>query len=289
MRSRRALLYMPGDDWRKIAKAAALEVDCVCMDMEDGTAFNRKVEARSTIARALQELDFGRSEKLARINGVGTGLEQQDLWAVLPYHPDGIVLPKCESAEQLNWLDAEMEKAELRFGWPLRSLRVLAIVETALGILNLREIAPHPRLDALIFGGEDFAASVGATRTAEAEELLYARLALVTACGAYGLQALDIVTIEFRDRDFVYAQALRGAGFGFSGKQIIHPAQIEPAQSAFTPSNESIAYAQRVVSTFETHQGDGKGAYELDGKMIDLPLLKNAEKVLERARAAGKI
>lgn len=289
MRARRALLYMPGDDWRKISKAASLGVDCVCMDMEDGTAFSRKAEARQTIARALQELSFGRSEKLVRINGVGSGLESADLWAVLPFHPDGIVLPKCESAEQLNWLDSEIEKAELRYGWPLRSVRVLAIVETALGILNLRQIASHPRLDALIFGGEDFAASVGATRSPEAQELLYARLALVTACAAYGLQAIDIVTIEFRDPEYIYQQALQGAALGFSGKQIIHPAQMEAAQKAFTPSESAIAYAQRVVATFEAHQGEGQGAYELDGKMIDLPLLKNAQKVLERAQAAGKI
>ncbi|GAB4399145.1 MAG: citrate (pro-3S)-lyase subunit beta [Anaerolineales bacterium] len=288
MRSRRALLYMPGDDWKKITKAITLGVDSICMDMEDGTALNRKAEARASIAKALDELNFGRSEKLVRINGVGSGLETQDLQAVIDHHPQGVVLPKCESRQQLDWLSGEIEKAERRNGWPLNSIRILALAESALGILNLPEIVRHPRLDAIIFGGEDFAASIGATRSMEAWELFYARSAVVTACAAYGLQAIDIVNIEFRNTDFVFDEALAGARMGFTGKQIIHPAQVEPVQQAFTPSDEAIAYAQRVVETFEANQREGKGAYDLDGKMIDMPLVKNAQKVLERARAAGK-
>jgi citrate lyase subunit beta-like protein len=288
MHPRRALLYMPGDDWKKITKSLTLGVDCICMDMEDGTAFSRKAEARTTIAKALQELDFGVSEKLARLNSIGSGFEADDLEAVIHFHPDGIVLPKCESREQVEWVSQRIEKAELEHGWPLSSVRMLVGVETALGLLNLREIASHPRLDGIIFGGEDFAASVGAVRTPEATELLYGRLATVTACAAYGLQAIDMVTIDFRNPEVVRAEADLGAKLGFSGKQIIHPAQVEPVQAAFTPSDEAIAYARRVVETFEAHQHEGRGAYELDGKMIDLPLFKNAQKVLDRARAAGK-
>ncbi len=289
MHSRRALLYMPGDDWKKITKAITLGVDCICMDMEDGVAISRKAEARSTIARALQELDFGKSEKLARINAVGSGWENDDLQAVLPYRPDGIVIPKVEEYAQIEWASQIIEAAELKYGWPLQSIRILIGVETARGILNLKEIAAHPRLDAIIFGGEDFAASIGATRTPEAIELLYAREAVVVACAAFDLQAIDIVTIDFKNLEALRAEAEFGARLGFSGKQIIHPAQVEPVQEAFTPSAEAIAYAQRIVETFEASQREGRGAYALDGKMIDMPLLKNAQKVLERARAAGKV
>jgi citrate lyase beta subunit len=280
---------MPGDDWKKITKAITLGVDCICMDMEDGVAISRKAEARSTIARALQELDFGKSEKLARINAVGSGWENDDLQAVLPYRPDGIVIPKVEEYAQIEWASQIIEAAELKYGWPLQSIRILIGVETARGILNLKEIAAHPRLDAIIFGGEDFAASIGATRTPEAIELLYAREAVVVACAAFDLQAIDIVTIDFKNLEALRAEAEFGARLGFSGKQIIHPAQVEPVQEAFTPSAEAIAYAQRIVETFEASQREGRGAYALDGKMIDMPLLKNAQKVLERARAAGKV
>ncbi len=155
--------------------------------------------------------------------------------------------------------------------------------------MNLKEIASHPRLDALIFGGEDFAASVGATRTQDAVELLYARQAVVTTAAAFGLQAIDIVTIDFKDIEALRKESEFGAQLGFTGKQIIHPAQVEPVQAAFTPNNEAIAHAKRIVETFEARQKEGKGAYALDGKMIDMPFLKNAQKVLDRAKAAGKI
>ncbi len=289
MHSRRALLYMPGDDWKKITKALTLGVDCICMDMEDGVALGQKAEARATIARALQELDFGKSEKLARINAVGSGLERDDIQAVLPYRPDGIVIPKVESYEQIEWGSALIAAAEAEYGWQPGSIRMLVGVETARGILNLKEIASHPRLDAIIFGGEDFAASIGATRTAEAIELLYARQAVVIACAAYGLQAIDIVTIDFKNLDLVRAEAEFGARLGYSGKQVIHPAQVEPVQAAFTPDEQAIAQAKRIVAGFEASQEEGKGAFALDGKMIDMPLHKNAQKVLERARAAGRV
>ena len=285
MPSRRALLYVPGDNWKMITKSVTLGVDSICMDMEDGTAVSRKAEARATIAKALQELDFGVSEKLARINSVDSGWEKDDIDAVLPYHPDGIVIPKVESFEHVEWASQIIEAAELKYGWPINSIRILIGVETAKGIMNLEEITSHPRLDAIIFGGEDFAASIGATRTKEAIELLYARQAVVVACAANDLQAIDIVTIDYKDIEALRIESEFGARLGFSGKQIIHPAQVEPVQTAFTPNDETIAYAKRIVETFEASQKEGKGAYSLDGKMIDMPLLKNARKVLERAKA----
>ncbi|CAG0993417.1 (S)-citramalyl-CoA lyase [Anaerolineae bacterium] len=288
MHSRRALLYMPGDNWKMITKSITLGVDSICMDMEDGTAVNKKAEARLTIAKALGELDFGASEKLARINSVGSGWEKDDIESVLPYRPDGIVIPKVESYDHVEWAAKIIEAAELKYGWPMNSIRILIGVETAKGILNLKEIAAHPRLDAIIFGGEDFAASIGATRTKDAVELLYAREAVVVACAANDLQAIDIVTIDYKDLEALKIESQFGAGLGFSGKQIIHPNQVPVVQEAFTPSEDAIAYARRIVETFEASQKEGKGAYALDGKMIDMPLLKNAQKVLARAKAAGK-
>jgi len=281
---------MPGDDRRKIEKATRLGVDSICMDMEDGVAANQKAEARAVIAQAVKDLDFGQTERCIRINGIGTGLEKRDLAAALATRPDAIVVPKIETAEQVKWVSDHIETYELSSNAKLGGIRLLVGVETAKGILNLKEIAgADKRLEAIIFGGEDFAASIGAVRTKEATELLYARQATVTACSANDLQAIDIVFIDFKDNEGLRLEAEQGAGFGFSGKQIIHPNQVPVVQEAFTPSEEAIAYAKRVVESFDASQRAGKGAYALDGKMIDMPLLKNAEKVLDRAKAAGKL
>jgi len=281
---------MPGDDRRKIEKATALGVDCICMDMEDGVAITHKNEARAVIAQAMKDLDFGASERCIRINSFGSGFEKFDLAAAVATNPDCIVVPKIESAAQIREISEYIEIYERSSRMNIGSIRMLVGVETARGILNLKEIAEaDKRLEALIFGAEDFAASVGATRTQEATEVLYARSAVVTACAANELQAIDMVHIDFRDEEGLRLEAKQGARLGFSGKQIIHPNQVAAVQEAFTPSAEAIEYAQRVVRVFTASQKEGKGAFALDGKMIDMPLLKNAQKVLERAKAAGKL
>lgn len=290
MHSRRALLYMPGDDRRKIEKATTLGVDSICMDMEDGVAANKKAEARAVIAQAMKDLDFGNSERCIRINSIGSGLEKRDLVAALATNPDAIVVPKIESPDQVKWISEHIESYELSSNLKIGGIRLLIGVETAKGILNLKEIAEaDKRLEAIIFGAEDYAASIGAVRTKEATEVLYARSAVVTVCAANDLQAIDMVYIDFKDEEGLRVEAEQGAGLGFSGKQVIHPNQVSAAQEAFTPSDSAIEYAKRVVESFESSQKEGKGAYALDGKMIDMPLLKNAQKVLERAKAAGKL
>ena len=289
MHSRRALLYMPGDDRRKIEKATTLGVDCICMDMEDGVAMSRKTEARAIIAQAMRELDFGNAERCIRINSIGSGLESYDLVAALATNPDTIVVPKVESAAQVRWVSDHIESYELSSNRDVGSIRLMVGVETARGILYLRKIdEADRRLDAIIFGAEDYAASIGARRTKEGTEVLYARQAVITTCVANDLQAIDMVFIDFHDKEGLRLEAEQGAGWGFSGKQVIHPNQVPVVQKAFTPSEEEINYAKRVVETFEASQREGRGAYALDGKMIDMPLLKNARKVLDRARAAGK-
>jgi len=290
MHARRALLYMPGDDFRKIRKATTLGVDCICMDMEDGVAVNRKAVARETIVSALHTLDFGQSERLARINAIGSGLESDDLHSVLPHRPDGIVIPKVDTANQILWVNEQIASTETEYGWPEGSIILIAIIETARGIINLPTIAQAtPRLKALIFGAEDLAGDIGALRTGEGWEVFYARSAVVTHAAAFELQAIDMVFIDFHDIEGLRREAQQGAQMGFAGKQIIHPNQVESVQQAFTPDDESIARALCILEAFASHQEAGLGAFALDGKMIDAPSVKAAEHVLARARAAGKI
>jgi len=287
MKARRALLYTPGDDSSKIRKATTLDVDCICMDMEDGVALNQKMEARQTIVEALQTLDFGRSERLARINAVGSGFESEDLESALTANPDGIVIPKVENGGQIRWASDLIGSYEGKQGLPANQIRLLAVVESARGLINLNEIvSADERLDGIIFGAEDFAGDIGATRTRQGWEVFYARSAIVTHAAAYGLQAIDMVFIDLHDSDGLYAEAMEGARMAFTGKQIIHPNQVALVQRAFTPDEDAIAYAMRVMQAFEEHQQAGKGAFALDGKMIDAPIIKAARRVIERAQAA---
>lgn len=289
MRARRALLYMPGNELRKIQKALTLNVDCICMDLEDGVAVNRKAEARSTIASALQELDFGRSERLARINRVGSGLELEDLEAVLPSRPDGIVVPKIETAEEVRWVDEQISRAERSHGWPPNSLALIIQAETARGIVNLAETCSvSPRTQAVIFGAEDLAGDMGAMRTTEGWEVFYARSAVVTHAAAFGLQAIDMVYVDFHDPEGLRREALAGVRMGYAGKQIIHPNQVDIVQEAYTPSAEEIEKASSLMEAFREHQASGRGAFAWEGKMVDAPVVKAAGQVLARARAAGK-
>ncbi len=290
MRARRALLYTPGSDLNKIRKAASLDVDCLCMDMEDGVAVNQKDQARQNIREALQSLDFGRSEKLARINAVGSGLEEEDLAIVLPGRPDGIVIPKLEHAWQIQMISQKIAAFEAQAAWTTGDICLLVVVETALGLLNLREIASaDPRLQAIIFGAEDYTHDIGATRTPGGAEVLYARSSVVAHAAAFGLQAIDLVTVDFRDAEKLIQEANFGAQLGFHGKQVIHPNQVEAVQTAFTPSDAAIAQALRLVQEFERNQQAGQGAFALDGKMVDAPVVKAALKVLNLAKAAGKL
>lgn len=290
MPARRALLYVPGDDLHKIQKATTLDVDCICMDLEDGVAVNRKQSARETISNALRTLDFGRSERLVRINPVASTLVENDLQEILPAHPDGIVIPKVTHADQIRSISEQISNFEDENNESAGSIILIALIESAQGVVNLETVAAaDPRLVALIFGAEDFAADIGAQRSESGWEVFYARSAVVTYCAAHQLQAIDMVNIHFHDLEGLRAQSTQGARMGYVGKQIIHPNQVQIVQQAFTPADEEIQEAQTMIDNFNQHQAEGRGAFALDGIMIDAPMVKSAQSILERARAAGVI
>jgi citrate lyase beta subunit len=203
--------------------------------------------------------------------------------------PDGYVLPKVESTEQIEWLCWRLTEAEQAHGWAIGSMRVLANIETAKGVLNLRDIVEcDQRLDALLFGAEDLAANIGATRTREGAEVFYARSAVVLHAAAFGLQALDMVFFDFKDEEGLRREALDAARMGYVGKQIIHPSQIAPVHESFMPSEKEIAQARRVVEAYADYEARGTGSFALDGRLVDMPVVRLARQVLERAKLAEK-
>ncbi len=288
MRSRRALLYVPGNDLNKITKAAGLGVDGVILDLEDGVAINRKDEAREVIVKVLRDLNFGRSEKLVRINALSTGRAEADLRAVLPGRPDTVVVPKVDSAETLIEIDRIITTLESENHIPVGEISTMALIESGLAFINLTLIChSSQRLTGLILGAEDLAANVGMTRTPIGQELLYARSAMVMHAAAFGLQAIDMVQTDFKNLEMLQTESHQAAELGFSGKQIIHPAQVETVHQEFTPSPAAIEKALKVITGAQTAQESGKGAYSLDGEMVDMPVVKKAESTLAQARAAG--
>lgn len=287
-RLRRALLFMPGDAMPKIAKAVSLGVDSIVMDLEDGVALNQKAAARQTIVEALHTLDFGRSERLIRINPMGSEFAEADLRATIGARPDGYVLPKADFAEQVQAVAEFLTLEERARGWPAGSVRLLPIVETALGVVNVRETAgADDRVDALLFGAEDLAGDMGMQRTPEGWEVLYARSAVVTTAKAYRRQAIDIVYFDLQDLTGFEVECRFGRQLGYDGKMVIHPRQVEIAQRIFAPSPEEIERALRIVRAYAEAQAAGVGAFALDGRMVDMPVVRMAENTLHRARAAG--
>lgn len=294
---RRALLYTPGSDERKCSKAATqLDADVVVLDCEDGVAMNKKQDARHTIARLLTELDFGRSERAVRINPPRTDLAEDDLHALVGAPAplarlQALVAPKINSVGDVEWL---FERVRLLGGPALKDMprppALVLMCESAVGLLNLRSIleacrdAQAPlRVEACILGGDDMAASICAQRTRGSQELLFARQQTVLTCRAYGVQPIDIVQINFQDQQLLQEESREGASMGFAGKQVIHPAQVQPVQAAFSPSAEQLDWAVQLVAAFEAHQGEGRGAFVFNGHMIDMPTLLQAKNLLALA------
>ncbi|MGB7339125.1 MAG: CoA ester lyase [Phototrophicaceae bacterium] len=287
---RRALLFMPGDSRYKIEKGAGMAVDSIIMDLEDAIALNQKEVARAIVVDALREVDFGHSEALVRINQIIPGwIYQHDIAATVAQHPAGYVLPKVEDAAQVQHISELLTAAESEHGFEVGSIKLLAIIETAKGIVNLKEIAQSDvRLQALIFGAEDLAGDIGAHRSADGYEVFYARSAVVTHAKAFGLQAIDTVFVDLTaEADILSAETQFIRNMGYTGKLAIHPKQVAPIQAVFTPSLADIESSQKLIDAFNANQQAGTGVFEYEGKMIDMPMIRSAMAIIERARACG--
>jgi len=287
VRLRRSLLFVPGDSRRKIEKATTLPADSVVLDLEDAVAPANKPQARALVRAALHTLDFGARERLVRVNPWSSGLLADDVRETIAGKPDGYVIPKVRTVDELGRVCALIEAQARAHGMDASRMALLVLIETALGVMNLPAIAAFGApVQALIFGADDLAAEVGMVRTPAGLEVLYPRSAVAIAAAAHGLQAIDLVFPALNDEAGLEAECRFGRQLGYSGKMVIHPNQLAVVNRAFSPSAEEIARAQRIVQAAEAH---GYGAFALDGRMVDEPIVKQAQNVLARARAAGLI
>ncbi len=297
VRPRRSVLYVPLAPFKgsMVTKAAGM-ADVVVLDMEDGVHASAKTAARGAVGAALAEArraPAGGCEVAVRINPVGSGSEEEDLRAALlsgeQHAPDAIVLPKCDHLDHLRWLESSVVKhLSSRPGPPPRPVTLWGMVESATAVTSLGSIvsqAPEP-FSAFIFGGDDYAASVGATRTEGNEELRYARGAFLAHCKARGVSAIDIVCIDVSDAGLarLAREASEAGRDGWDGKQLIHPKQVEPTHAAFSPPDRAVAEARGILDAFDKQGGAGRGAFVYEGRMIDMPTVKQMRAIVAKAK-----
>jgi citrate lyase subunit beta/citryl-CoA lyase len=292
----RSMLFVPASRPDMLAKAAHSDADAVCLDLEDAVAPDQKEASRAHIVQALRSLDFGSRTRIVRINGLDTPFAYRDVIEVVEAagaQIDLIMLPKTNAARDVQFLDTLLAQIEARSGLA-RPIGVEAQIETASGFVWLREIAQSaPRLEALIFGPGDYAASMHMplANIGEADEhdAAYpghrwhaAMHAIVAAARANGLRCMDGPSANFRDTE-AFERACRVAlALGFDGKQCIHPAQLATANRVFAPAPGELAWARTVIAAYEQALAEGRGAITVNGKMIDAANLRMAQTVVRR-------
>lgn len=300
-RLERSVLLVPGSNLAMITKAAATDADAVCIDLEDAVAVTEKEAARANVRTALADLDFGRSLRMVRINGLDTPLAYRDLVEIVEDvgdRLDVVVVPKVGVPADVDFVDRLLTAIEGNRGID-RPIGIEALIETAAGGMNVREIAASsPRLEALVYGSGDYAASMQMPMDAIGEldenDALYPghrwhhiMHVVVGAARASGKRAIDGPFGGIRNPEGL-AQACRvGRAMGFDGKWCIHPAQVETVNATFVPSDRELARALAVVEAYEAAVSEGRGAVSVDGTMVDVASVRMSEAVVHRARMAG--
>ncbi len=288
-RLRRSRLYLPGNQPDLALNAGLFGADSIILDLEDSVSPEAKDQARLLVRNTLMTVDFGTSERIVRINPLSTDTGKRDLDAILYGIPDTLLIPKCESAQDIAVVDQQLRELESMHQLD-HPILLMPLIESAAGVLHAEDIATaSDRVVALCFGAEDFTANIGVQRTREGRESFHARNQIVLAARAAGIQALDTVYSDVADTEGLHQSTLESIQLGFDGRGVIHPGQIDPVHRAFQPTQDQIETAQAIVQAVEEANRRGSGVASLGNKMIDRPVVIRAEKILAMARAAKQI
>lgn len=256
----------------------------MCVDLEDSVAPGDKAAAREGLRDILPAMPRTGYKLLVRVNGLDTGLLEEDLAAAIGPHLDGISLPKANSPQVVQQVDAYLTFLEKTRGLPLGQVRILPWIESAQAVVGAAEILrASERVTAAQFGAEDFTADMGIQRTRGSKEFAWARAATAVACRAAGVWALDTPQPDFKDMDHLREDAAFARSIGYDGKYCIHPDQVPVVNEVFGPTPEELAWAKRVIDAYREGEARGIGAVSLDGEMIDRPVVVRAERLLEWA------
>lgn len=286
----RSLMFVPGSSEKMLTKAIGLDnLDVAMFDLEDGVTPHLKDEARKLVAGTLGA-DPGGPHRYVRINAVSSEWFEPDLEALIRPGLEGLVLPKVEEVAEVLTADRILAEREAPAGLEPSSVRLLVAIESARGLLNASSIAAcSPRVMGLMFGAEDFSLDIGAStsREGEARELLYARSAIVIAAASAKVQSVDGVWPDYRDPEGLRRDGMQARRLGFTGKSTFHPGQIDIINELFSPTEEELDYARRVVEAFDEARAAGQGSIALGGQLIDLPIVERARRRLRLHETLG--
>ncbi|HPY80488.1 MAG TPA: aldolase/citrate lyase family protein [Bacteroidales bacterium] len=286
-RHRFSRLYLPGNTPSLAINAGIHHPDGVILDLEDAVAPDKKFEAQFLVRNMLRGIDFYGAERMVRINQIPRGIEDLDF--IIPHNVNLILVPKCENREQIILLNEEIEKRKKRFNIT-STIWLMPIIESAAGVMNAYDIAKAaPNIVAMAIGLEDYTADLGVKRTLEGKESLFARSTLVNACHAVRIQPIDSVFSDVADMEALKQNVLASKALGFSGMGCIHPRQIKVIKENFAPDKDEIERAKKIVNAFLVAKEKGLGVVSLGTKMIDAPVVKRAEKIIQLAIEMGKI
>lgn len=280
------MLFLPGNTPNMLINGDTLGADTVIFDLEDAVSPDEKDAARILVRNALKYQNFSGCEVVVRINPTDTEFWKEDLDAVIPLKPDMIMPTKVSGGEMIREVSAYMGQVEERSGIEKGSVKILPLIETALGVEKAFEIASSDvRVAGLFLGGEDFTADMHCKRTKEGQEIFYARTRLVCAARAWGIEAYDTPFTDVEDMEGLRKDTEFAKSLGFAGKAVISPRHVDIVNEVFSPTEAEIEYAHDVMDAIEDGKRQGKGVISLRGKMIDAPIAKRAQQVLEMEKA----
>lgn len=285
---RRTMLYVPGNNAGMIRDAAIYSSDSIMFDLEDSVSYREKDAARMLVYHSLRTLDFEGIETVVRINGLDTPYGVEDIKAMVKAQPFAIRLPKTETAKDVLDVEALIEREEKKQGIPVGTIKMMAAIESPVGVMHAYEIAcSSQRLIGIALGAEDYVTSMKTKRSPEGIELLFARGMIVNAARAAGIGAFDTVYSDLNNEEGFKNEVELIKQLGFEGKSIISPRQIRIVHDVFCPSQKEIAQAEQILEAIEEAKAKGSGVIALHGKMIDKPIVDRAVHTLELADASG--
>ncbi|MEH7547815.1 MULTISPECIES: citrate (pro-3S)-lyase subunit beta [Bacillaceae] len=288
-RLRRSMLYVPGNNPGMIRDANIYRADSIMFDLEDSVSLHEKDSARLLVYEALKTIDYGRTEILVRVNGLDTPYGRDDFEAIIRAKPDAIRLPKTEKPEDVEEADRLITQIEKAAGMEYGTIKLMAAIESALGVINAYKIATaSKRLIGIAIGAEDFVTDLKTTRSKEGIELLAARSQILFAARAAGIDALDTVFSDVDDEEGFIQEVQLIKQLGFDGKSLINPRQINMVHEIYSPTEAEITKSIAIIEAAKEAERKGSGVISLNGKMIDKPIIERAYRVLELAKAVNK-